>query len=39
MFDLAMNVPTGGLPVTGGTHQASEPVAPATAGAAPSTMH
>ena len=34
-FDLAMNVPTGGLPVTGGTHRATEPVAPATAGAAP----
>jgi hypothetical protein len=41
-FDLAMNTPTGGLPVTGGTHQATEPVAPeapSTAPAVPSTLN
>jgi hypothetical protein len=34
-FDLAMNVPTGGLPVSGGTRRATEPVAPGAVSAAP----
>ena len=41
-FDLAMNVPTGGIPVTGGTRRATEPVAPgavSTAPAVPSTLN
>jgi hypothetical protein len=37
-FDLAMNVPTGGLPVSGGTHRATEVPAAGTETAVPSTV-
>jgi hypothetical protein len=38
-FNLAMYVPTGGLPISGGTRTAAEPAGPAAAVAAPQTLH
>jgi hypothetical protein len=38
-FDLAMYVPTGGLPISGGARQATEPAAPAPLGSVPLTAH